>query len=113
MLMASLCIGVLTTGVCEKTCLFIQIYTYVHKHKNSGEMGVNYTMQFIQGNDRYQTFFTTLEQQVSADNPVRLIDAFVDKLDLQKLGFTNTNHKMEGRPPFAPAALLKLYLYGY
>jgi transposase len=85
----------------------------VHKHENSGEMGVNYTMQFIQGNDRYQTFFTTLEQQVSADNPVRLIDAFVDKLDLQKLGFTNTNHKMEGRPPFAPAALLKLYLYGY
>jgi len=85
----------------------------VHKHKNSGEMGVNYIMQFIQGNDRYQTFFTTLEQQVSTDNPVRLIDAFVDKLDLQKLGFTNTHHKMEGRPPFAPAVLLKLYLYGY
>jgi len=50
---------------------------------------------------------------VSADNPVRLIDAFVDKLDLQRLGFTNTHHKMEGRPPFAPTVLLKLYLYGY
>jgi transposase len=70
-------------------------------------------MQFIQGNNRYQTFFIALEEQVSADNQVRLIDAFVDKLDLQKLGFTNTIHKSEGRPPYAPAVLLKLYLYGY
>jgi transposase len=70
-------------------------------------------MQFIEGGNRYQTYFSRLEDQVSADNPVRLIDAFVDKLDLQKLGFTNTIHKSEGRPPFAPAVLLKLYLYGY
>ena len=70
-------------------------------------------MQFIQGNNRYQTFFITLEEQVTVDNPVRLMDAFVDKLDLQKLGFTNTIHKSEGRPPYAPAVLLKLYLYGY
>lgn len=70
-------------------------------------------MQFIQGNNRYQTFFITLEEQVGADNAVRLMDAFVDKLDLQKLGFTNTIHKSEGRPPYAPAVLLKLYLYGY
>jgi len=70
-------------------------------------------MQFIQGNNRYQTFFITLEEQVSGDNPVRLMDAFVDKLDLTKLGFTNTIHKSEGRPPYAPAVLLKLYLYGY
>lgn len=70
-------------------------------------------MQFIQGNNRYQTFFITLEEQVSADNAVRLMDVFVDKLDLQKLGFINTVHKSEGRPPYAPAVLLKLYLYGY
>ncbi len=70
-------------------------------------------MQFIQGNNRHQTYFATLEDQVGADNPVRLIDAFIDKLDLQKLGFTNTSHKSEGRPPYAPAVLLKLYLYGY
>src|ERR1700712_5657673 len=70
-------------------------------------------MQFIQGNNRNQIFFITLEDQVSIDNPVRLIDAFVDKLDLEKLGFTNTVHKSEGRPPYAPAVLLKLYLYGY
>ena len=70
-------------------------------------------MQFIQGNNRYQSFFSTLEEQVSTENPVRLIDAFIDKLDLQKLGFSNTAHKSEGRPPFAPQVLLKLYLYGY
>src|SRR5665811_1250637 len=70
-------------------------------------------MQFIQGSNRNQTYFITLEEQVSASNPVRLIDAFIDKLDLQKIGFTNTIHKNEGRPPFAPAVLLKLYLYGY
>ena len=70
-------------------------------------------MQFIQGSNRHQTYFSTLEDQVSADNPVRLIDAFIDKLDLQKLGFTKTVHKSEGRPPYAPAVLLKLYLYGY
>jgi hypothetical protein len=39
-------------------------------------------MQFIKGNNRHQTFFSTLEDQVSADNPVRLIDAFIDKLEL-------------------------------
>src|SRR5450432_788921 len=70
-------------------------------------------MQFIQGNNRHQTYFATLEDQVSPDNPVRLIDAFIDKLDLPKLGFTNTVHKSEGRPPYAPAVLLKVYLYGY
>jgi transposase len=70
-------------------------------------------MQYIQGNSRHQTYFSTLENQVSADNPVRLIDGFVDKLHLQKLGFTKTVHKSEGRPPYAPAVLLKLYLYGY
>src|ERR1700759_3920380 len=70
-------------------------------------------MQFIQGNKRNQTYFATLDDQVSADNPVRLIDAFIDKLELQKLGFTNTIYKSEGRPPYAPGILLKLYLYGY
>ena len=70
-------------------------------------------MQFIQGSNRHQSYFSTLEEQVGADNAVRLIDAFIDKLDLQKLGFTNIVLKSEGRPPYAPAVLLKLYLYGY
>lgn len=70
-------------------------------------------MQFIEGTNRHQTYFATLEDLIATDNPVRLIDAFIDKLDLPKLGFTNTVHKSEGRPPYAPAVLLKLYLYGY
>ena len=70
-------------------------------------------MQFIQGANRQQSYFATLEDQVSTDNPARLIDAFIDKLDLQQIGFTNIIHKSEGRPPYAPAVLLKLYLYGY
>jgi transposase len=69
-------------------------------------------MQYIQGSNRNQTYFITLDQ-VGADNPVRLMDAFIDKLDMQKLGFGNAIPKSEGRPPHAPAVLLKLFLYGY
>ena len=70
-------------------------------------------MNFITGTSRHQTYFATLDDQVTADNAVRLIDAFVDKLQLGKLGFSSTVHKSEGRPPYEPAVLLKLYLYGY
>jgi hypothetical protein len=49
---------------------------------------------------------------VTADNPVRLMDAFVEKLELEKLGFTHTVHKSEGRPPYTPAVFLLLYLCG-
>jgi transposase len=70
-------------------------------------------MQFIQGQQRNQTYFATLDDQVAADDPVRLMDAFIAKLDLRQLGFQKTVHKTEGRPPYEPAVLLKLYLYGY
>ena len=70
-------------------------------------------MQFIQGQPRQQTYFATLEDQVAKDNPVRLIDAFIEKLDLQKLGFNKTVHSFEGRPAYATQVLLKLYLCGY
>jgi transposase len=69
--------------------------------------------KFITGADRHQTIFTTLEDQVAADNPVRLMDAFVNKLEAEKLGFTKATASTEGRPPYAPQVLLKLYLYGY
>ncbi|QEC69146.1 hypothetical protein FRZ67_18175 [Panacibacter ginsenosidivorans] len=52
-------------------------------------------MQFIQGSSRNQTCFATMEDHVAADDPVRLMDAFVDKLDLQKLDFSNTIHKVK------------------
>ena len=57
-------------------------------------------MNYITGTHRYQTYFATLDDQVSADNTVRLMDSFVDKLYLTKLGFTNTVHKSEGRPSY-------------
>ena len=70
-------------------------------------------MEFIQGSNRQQSYFSSLEEQVSSANAVRLMDAFVDKLDLLQLGFTSIVHKSEGRPPYAPGVILKLYLYGY
>ena len=47
------------------------------------------------------------------ENPVQFIDAFVDNLDLEGLGFKHTKLKSTGRPPYNPADLLKLYIYGY
>lgn len=70
-------------------------------------------MQYIQGRNRQQTYFGTLDDNIVSDNPVRLIDAFVDKLALCELGFIATMLKPEGRPPFAPSLMMKLYLYGY
>ena len=56
---------------------------------------------FCGGNDRHQSYITTFDEQVSADNVVRIMDAFIEKLDLQKLGFTGTVHKSESCPPYA------------
>ena len=58
-------------------------------------------------------FPESLEDYVSADNPVRFLDAFVQKLDLHALGFAKAKVAETGRPPYNPADLLKLYLYGY
>jgi transposase len=54
-----------------------------------------------------------VEDYVDANAPVRFIDAFVEGLDLLALGLTHTQLAATGRPPFHPADLLKLYLYGY
>jgi transposase len=58
-------------------------------------------------------FPPTLDEYITADNPVRFIDAFVDQLDLQGLGFPRVIAATEGRPAYAPGDLLKLYIYGY
>ena len=50
---------------------------------------------------------------VTEDNPIRVIDLFVDQLDLLKLGFEAVNAKLTGRPSYHPATMLKLYIYGY
>jgi len=54
-----------------------------------------------------------LEDYVPADAPVRFIDVFVDGLELKQLGFQRTEPSATGRPPYDPADLLKLYVYGY
>ena len=55
----------------------------------------------------------SLEEQIAPDNPVRVIDAFVNSLDMQRLGFHLAVANPTGAPSYDPAALLKLYLYGY
>jgi len=54
-----------------------------------------------------------LEDWADENNPVRVIDAFVEALELDALGFTGVDPKATGRPAYHPAVLLKLYIYGY
>ena len=70
---------------------------------------------FVTGTERCQgtMFPERLEDFVTEDNPVRVIDIFVDRLDLGQLGFGGVNPKQTGRPAYHPAMLLKLYVYGY
>ncbi len=70
-------------------------------------------MQTIAGKDRHQMIFTSLEQEISKDNPVRLIDAFVEKIDLKALGIKWKEENQEGRPGYDAKVFLKLYMYGY
>jgi transposase len=72
-------------------------------------------MNHRQGLDRSQTllFPERLEDYIAPENPVRFLDAFVAKQDLSGLGFTKARCADTGRPPYDPAMLLKLYLYGY
>ena len=67
------------------------------------------------GLDRSQTllFPERLEDYIAPENPVRFLDAFVASLDLRALGFAKAQCAETGRPPYDPAVLLKLYLYGY
>lgn len=67
------------------------------------------------GLDRSQTllFPERLEDCIAAENPVRFLDAFVGSLDLHMLGFAKARCADTGRPPYDPAVLLRLYLYGY
>lgn len=71
------------------------------------------TDRHIQGQDRFQLSFQCLDDQIAPDSEVRILEAFVQSLNLQALGFDKTETAHTGRKPFHPAALLKLYLYGY
>jgi transposase len=71
--------------------------------------------RFIEGEDRRQATLLPdcLEDYVSDENPVRVIEAFIDELDLEALGFEEVMSEATGRPAYHPATLLKIYLYGY
>src|SRR5262244_3795283 len=71
--------------------------------------------RFVEGTDRGQAtlFPEYLEDWIYEDNPVRAIDAFVDKLGLAELGFEGMAAEVTGRPSYHPSVLLKLYIYGY
>ena len=71
--------------------------------------------RFVEGADRSQLSFLPecLEDWVDEDNPVQVIEAFVEALDLPALGFDGATPANTGRPAYHPAVLLKLYIYGY
>ncbi len=70
--------------------------------------------RFIEGEHRHQStlFPELLDNYISEDNAVRLVDVFVDELDLRLLGFVRATPKATGRPAYHPSTLLKLYIYG-
>ena len=70
--------------------------------------------RFVEGQDRSQStlFPESLDDYIAEDNPVRVIDVFVDELDLDKLGFDGMHPEITGRPAYHPATLLKIYIYG-
>jgi transposase len=71
--------------------------------------------RFIEGEDRNQStlFPECLDDYIAEDNPVRVIDVFVDELDFTQLGFGRIEPKVTGRPAYHPSMLLKLYIYAY
>ncbi len=70
-------------------------------------------MNHKQGSDRNQMMMFCLESSIAQDSFVRIVDAFVDAIDLKSFGFAHVECQEEGRPPYHPSVLMKLYLYGY
>ena len=71
--------------------------------------------RFVEGSDRGQStlFPECVADWIGEDNPVRVIEVFVEELDLADLGFGGVDPEVTGRPSYHPAVLLKLYIYGY
>ena len=71
--------------------------------------------RFVEAEDRRQSFLLpqSLDDYVTEDNPVRVIEVFIDELDLGGLGFAGVHPAVTGRPAYHPSTLLKIYLYGY
>ena len=70
-------------------------------------------MNHIHITDRRQIKMISLEQMVEPESMVRVIDAFVDMLDLETFDFSYYKLNTEGRPPYHPSVMMKIFLYGY
>ncbi len=71
--------------------------------------------RFVEGDDRKQVALLPecVDDYIGQDNPVRIVDVFVDELDLTTLGFNGTTPAITGRPSYHPGVMLKIYIYGY
>jgi len=71
--------------------------------------------RFVEEQDRRQDFLlpASLDDYVAEDNLVRVVEAFIDELDLAAVGFAGATPAHTGRPAYHPSTMLKIYLYGY
>jgi len=71
--------------------------------------------RFIEGENQFQSTYSQnkLDNYISEDNPVSVIDVFINTLDLKSLSFKNVDPSITDRPGYHPATMLKLYIYGY
>ena len=88
------------------------IVLFLYSSRGFGGTGMK---RFVEGQDRSQLILLPdcLDDYVGEDNPVRIVDAFIDELDLAVLGFAGVIPEATGRPSYHPVTLLKIYLYGY
>ena len=98
------------TRLCENPRHFAEALYDSREGLREGLMG-----RFIEGADRRQAMLLpeAIEDYVGEENPVRVIDAFVEMLDLVALGFEGVIPEETGRPSYHPATMLRIYVYGY
>src|SRR5208282_6423995 len=94
---------------CVKTQCFMRF-----SRRRFSRLG-DWMKRFVEGTDRGQStlFPECLADWIDQNDPVQVIDAFVDELDLAGLGFGGVDPEATGRPSYHPSGLLKLYIYGY
>jgi transposase len=95
-------------------CVKTQCFMWFSSSDSGAAVG-DRMKRFVEGTDRGQStlFPECLEDWIDENNPVRVIDVFVDELDLGELGFDGVAPEVTGRPSYHPSILLKLYIYGY
>src|SRR5476651_2428170 len=71
--------------------------------------------RYVEGENRSQStlFPESLDDYIAEDSPVRVVDVFVEELDLKEMGFDGAEPEATGRPAYHPGTLLKIYIYGY